>query len=138
MPRIARGAALLGAALLVSGCVAAPESQSQLSSGGSLVTESEHGLAEGRLRVLGELVAGSNDFELTLTTPNTRDIAALDGLDAVRPAHGHRAEPSRIEPGDGGYRIVALSLPMSGVWRLTGSLSVDGVADEIAFDVDVP
>jgi hypothetical protein len=132
------GIAPLAVLLLVTACVETPASQGELSSeGDTLEATSSQGLAEGRLSVQGTLCAGSNDFQLVLTPAASGSAAMLDSFEAVMPAHGHRSNPSSIAADATGYRI-ALPLTMSGMWRLTGGLSVAGVSDEITFDVDVP
>lgn len=128
----------LGAVLLISGCVSVPATQEELSNGGSLEAMSAQGLAQGRLNVVGALAPGANDFGLELTGVAPQQTVALEGFDAVMPAHGHRATASGIDPDALGYQILSLRLPMSGVWHLTGKIRVAEQPDEIAFDVDVP
>lgn len=138
MPWLAHGTALLAALFSVCGCMGQPEEQSELSNGSALARASATGLVEGRLSAVSSLALGPNDFKLALTATASQAPARLNGFEAVMPAHGHRTYPNAIELDTDGYHIVALPLPMAGAWRLSGSVRVDEVVDEIAFDVDVP
>jgi hypothetical protein len=117
--------------------MAAPEPQNELSQGAFEAT-SRLGLARGHLSVLGTFTTGTTDFELVLSSPTTGKSAVLDSFEAIMPAHGHRATPSRIEGADGSYEILELPLAMPGVWRLAGTLQIEAATDEIWFDVEVP
>lgn len=138
MSTLSFGIAQLIVLAMMTGCVAPPVSQGDLSSeGDALEATSTQGLVEGRLSAMGPLCAGPNDFELVITPAASGSAATLESFDAVMPAHGHRSSPSSIEADATGYRI-ALPLSMSGMWRLTGTLQVTGVTDELTFDIDVP
>jgi hypothetical protein len=119
-------------------CVAVPASSDELAERGSLERDSSAGLAQGRLVLLDEVVAGSSDFALELSPIPPYQRATLDELVAVMPNHGHRAIPAAIEASDTGYHIIDLRLTMSGVWQLRAGLSVDDRRDELAFEIDVP
>lgn len=123
---------------LIAGCVQAPSSEHELLDGAVLDGTSTQGLARGRLSALHTVEVGSNDFDLELSATSPQQAAVLDDVEAVMPSHGHRAVPTTIEPTTEGYRIVSLALGMSGAWQLRGSLVVEGRADQIAFDIDVP
>lgn len=123
--------------LVAAGCGSEPNAAG-LGAGATIDATSARGLATGKLSVVGDLTIGENDFELVLAPEAKTDAAKLESLTAMMPAHGHVTTPDAIDATDGTYRIVALPLSMPGVWRLTGSLSVDGTGDTISFDVDVP
>jgi hypothetical protein len=131
----------LGAVLLtlaLTGCVAAPDSSEALGENARIDRASEQGLARGSLSVIGSVREGSNDFELELTAVPPYELATLQEVVAVMPAHGHRGVPGRVEETDAGYRIVDLELTMSGAWQLRSELFIDEQADAISFEIDVP
>ncbi len=109
-----------------------------LDAAGGVDAPPQQGLTRGRLSVRGTLAAGANDFELTLAAELPDESTRLDSFTALMPGHGHRATPGAIELAGDAYEIEALPLSMSGVWRLTGELQVNGRPDTIWFDVDVP
>ncbi len=127
--------ACMGAGSLTSACVESIPSGTTLVGSEPLELHAEDSGMALSVELVGDaVVRGDNAFVVRCSDA----AAALTGVSAVMPGHGHDTSAPSIEPAEDGYRVSGLSLFMPGRWEVTLELDVSGALDRAVFSVDVP
>lgn len=114
-------------------CGAAPSSE------GTITATSQGGLVQAHIEFEGAVRRGDNallvDFVALAPAAATVKLVAIE---ALMPAHGHRASADRISLDAPPFRASGLNLFMTGRWQVELALRVDEAKDFVSFPVDVP
>ncbi len=129
-------AALLALTFVVACGASEDPDVPELEQGTVRVTSREQSVLD--VSALAPIKLGSNDLAVVFSSARSAAETELVQASALMPAHGHGSKPPVIEKVDGGYRVRALVLYMSGRWEVRLTLRTEGREDEALFTVDVP
>jgi len=99
---------------------------------------SKKGTIDATVRFDDGVKHGQNTLAITLAPHEAGgEGAALTGVEALMPTHGHRASATRVEESEGEFRA-EIDLFMTGRWQVQLLLDEADGNDMVVFAADVP